>query len=73
MICPRCTSPRKSFNGEVAIHFPGKAGLHKPIVWVFPETLICLNCGSAEFVVPEKERAVLSEWEMPEDMIVTNE
>jgi hypothetical protein len=59
MICPRCTSPRTSFNGELAIHFPGIEGLHKAIVWVFPQLRICLTCGSGEFLVPEKEREVL--------------
>lgn len=59
MVCPRCESPRKSFTSEIAIHFQGLEGLKKPIVLLFPEVKICLNCGTAEFVVAERERRVL--------------
>jgi hypothetical protein len=60
MICQRCTSDsRRSFNSEIAIHFPGLNGLDKPIVWVFPRLAVCLACGSAEFIVPERELRVL--------------
>ena len=55
----RCGSTRKSFNAEIALHFPGLDGLKKPIVWLFPSIETCLNCGTAEFVVPERERIVL--------------
>jgi len=59
MICRRCESARKTFPSEIAIHFPGLDGLKKPIVWLFPEVRVCLKCGTAEFVVPEKERDLL--------------
>jgi hypothetical protein len=45
----------------MAIHSPGLKNIDKPIVWVFPEVVICLNCGSAEFVVPEAELRQLAE------------
>jgi hypothetical protein len=51
---------QKKFTSEIAIHFPGLKGLEKPIVWVFPELLICLDCGRAEFTVPETELRVLA-------------
>ena len=58
--CERCASDSlKTFNGEVAVHFPGLEGLNKPIVWVFPRLTICLLCGFAEFVLPEEQRAKL--------------
>jgi hypothetical protein len=61
MRCPQCTSDKlKDFNGELAIHFPGLAGLDKPIVWIFPKLLVCLQCGFAEFTVPERELSVLA-------------
>ena len=47
------------FNGEVAIHFPGREGLTKPIVWVFPKLTICFDCGAAQFKVPKTELQVL--------------
>ena len=54
--CKSCRSEnQRTLNGEIAIHFPGLDGLEKPIVWVFPKLLLCLNCGFTEFVVPEAE------------------
>jgi hypothetical protein len=59
-LCKSCQSANEStFNGEIAIHFRGLEGLDKPIVWVFPELQVCLNCGFAEFTVPERELSVL--------------
>ena len=58
--CKQCHSERLgNFSGELAIHFTGLAGLNKPIVWVFPKLLVCLNCGLTEFIVPERELQVL--------------
>ena len=60
--CKSCQSANQStFNGEIAIHFPGLEGLDKPIVWVFPKLLVCLNCGFTEFVIPETELRQLEE------------
>jgi hypothetical protein len=61
MTCKSCSSDKLSeFRAEMAIHFPGLQDLEKPIVWVFPELLVCLNCGSAEFAIPESELRVLA-------------
>lgn len=58
--CKQCQSEsQRTFSSEVAMHFRGLEGLNKPIVWVFPDVLICLDCGHAEFTVPEKELEVL--------------
>lgn len=60
MSCKSCHSEKQSeFNGELAIHFPGLEGLDKPIVWVFPKLLVCLNCGFTELSIPETELGVL--------------
>ena len=60
--CRSCQSATQSaFNGEIAIHFPGLEGLDKPIVWVFPKLLVCLNCGFTEFAIPEAELRQLAE------------
>jgi len=40
-----------TFSGEVAIHIPGLEGQNEPTVWVFPQILLCLNCGVAQFLV----------------------
>ena len=32
-----------------------------PTVWMFPEVVVCLDCGFAEFVVPKNELHALVE------------
>ena len=60
MSCQSCESVNnRVFNGEFAIHFPGLDGLDKPIVWVFPKVSVCLDCGTAQFSIPEDELKVL--------------
>jgi hypothetical protein len=59
--CKTCGSDKlRKFGGEIAIHFPGLKGINEPIIWVFPELLICLDCGIAEFAVPETQLSVLA-------------
>jgi hypothetical protein len=61
-VCKSCLGVNlKTFNGEMAVHFPGRAGLNKPIVWVFSTVVVCLHCGFTEFVVPARELCVLVE------------
>src|ERR1700745_2282427 len=56
MSCKSCKSQnQRNLSAEVAIHFPGLKGLDKPIVWVFPKVLVCLDCGFTEFGIPETE------------------
>lgn len=58
--CKQCYSERlDKFTGELAIHFTGLEGLNKPIVWVFPKLLVCLNCGFTELMVPGRELQTL--------------
>jgi len=48
--------------GEIGIHVPAlENNIGRPALWVFPEIVICLNCGNAEFVVPEPELRMLTE------------
>jgi len=59
--CTSCSSKQqKMFNGELAVHFPGRDGLTKPIVWVFPKIAVCMDCGAAQFRVPARELQVLA-------------
>ena len=54
MPCKSCGSANQSkFTAEMAIYFPGLKTIDKPVVWVFPELIVCLDCGTAEFAVPE--------------------
>ena len=59
MACNSCGSNKQvKFNGEIAIHFFGLKNIDKPIVWVLPELVVCLDSG-IEFVVPEDELHLL--------------
>jgi hypothetical protein len=74
MTCKRCGSDRQSvFNGETAIHFRGLKGLEKPIVWMFPKLLVCLDCGVTEFTVPERELGVIVSGTAVEGALVLDE
>lgn len=62
MHCRVCQSASsRSFNSEINIHFPGLRGLDKPTVLVFPELVVCLDCGFTEFEVEEAELPLLAE------------
>jgi hypothetical protein len=61
MTCESCGSDKQQkFTAEIAIHFPGRKGLEKPLVCVFPELSVCLSCGNTEFIVPETELRLLA-------------
>ena len=71
--CKSCQSLRhETFNGEIAIHFTGIAGLKKPIVWTFPKLAVCLDCGFTEFVLPQRELHVLVEGTTKNGAIVSD-
>jgi hypothetical protein len=58
--CRYCQSENQNtFSGELALHFRGLDGLNKPIVWVFQDVSVCLDCGYSQFPVPERELEVL--------------
>ena len=57
MRCRLCQSASlTTLSAEMGIHFPGMKNLDKPVVWVFPSLLTCLDCGFTEFVIPVKKR-----------------
>jgi hypothetical protein len=56
MSCRACTSTSQTqFGSEIIIHFSGLKNLDKPAVLVFPKIAVCLECGFAEFTIPEAE------------------
>ena len=64
--CRTCGSDKQAeFTAEIALHFPGPGNLDKPHLLVFPRILVCLNCGSAEFTVPESQLQILANEMMP--------
>jgi hypothetical protein len=67
MPCKSCDSVnQKKFSSELVIHFFGRKNIDKPGVWVFPELVVCLDCGTAEFAVPEAELRQLAKWDAAE-------
>jgi hypothetical protein len=60
--CVSCGSQdQATFRTEIAIH---SRGLHDPLVFIYPEILVCMNCGkpqfAEEFVVLDNELRLLS-------------
>ena len=51
--CSCSSKTQRKLSAELALHFPGLKGLDKPIVWAFPEVLVCLNCGFAVFALAD--------------------
>jgi len=50
----------RKFIAEIAIHSPGLKNINKPIVRVYPELLICPDCGKAGFAIPGTDLRVLT-------------
>ena len=66
MGCKSCGAVnRRTFTAEIAIHCPGPGlkDIDMPAVWVFPDLAVCLECGIAEFAVPEAELRLLAKGE----------
>lgn len=60
MTCRSCTSEnQRKFTSEIAVHFSGLKNLDKPTVFVFPQLLVCVDCGFTEFSIPETELRLL--------------
>jgi hypothetical protein len=59
--CPLCKSNNQAeFPTEMLVHFGGLKNLDKPSVWVYPELLVCLECGFAQATIPASELAQLA-------------
>jgi hypothetical protein len=53
MSCRVCASENQSgFPTEIAIHL---AGLSTPHVFLFPQVVVCMDCGFTEFSIPKTE------------------
>ena len=64
MRCKSCGAVnRRKFTAEIGIHSPGLKNIDMPVVWVFPELAVCVECGMAEFAVPEAELRLLAKGE----------
>jgi hypothetical protein len=66
LTCTECGSDKLAkFTAEIAVHFSGPDSLNKPHILVFPQVLVCLNCGNARFTVPESQLRILANETMP--------
>jgi hypothetical protein len=64
MRCKSCGAVnRRNFTAEIGIHSPGLKNIDMPVVWVFSELAVCVECGVAEFAVPEAELPLLAKGE----------
>lgn len=64
MPCKSCGAVnRRKFTAEIGIHSSGLKNIDLPVVWVFPELAVCVECGTAEFAVPEVELRLLAKGE----------
>ena len=62
MKCKSCSSEnQRNFSSEIIVHFSGLKNLDTAPVFVFPQLLICLDCGFTEFAMPEDELRILGE------------
>jgi hypothetical protein len=62
MYCGSCHSGNQAeFTAEMIIHFSGLRYIDNPGVWAFPSVSICLDCGIAQFTLPETELRLLRE------------
>lgn len=60
-MCSSCGSSNQAkFTAEMLVHFEGLKNLDKPGVWLFPELLVCLECGFAQATIPAYELAQLA-------------
>ena len=56
MPCQKCGSERQSkFGAEINVHFPSHKGKDTGSVLIFPELLVCLNCGFTELTLSKDE------------------
>ncbi len=61
MACNFCGSADQgTFTSEVDIHFPGLRNIKNSPILLYPELLVCLECGKAEFAVPKDQLALLA-------------
>ena len=62
MSCLSCASENQAkFTAEMIIHFSGLRFIDNPGVWAFPKISACLDCGVAQFTLPETELRLLRE------------
>jgi len=60
MSCRSCgLENQKKFAAEMTVHVLGLENVDKPVVWVFPGLLVCMDCGFTELTIPDDELRLL--------------
>jgi hypothetical protein len=58
MSCRSCSSSnQQQFGSEINIHL--RWDLNKPAELIFPNLVVCLDCGFTELTIPEAELRLL--------------
>jgi hypothetical protein len=61
MHCRSCASRNlRGFSAEIGIDFPGIENIDEPPVFVFPQLVVCLDYGFAQFTLPKADRHQLA-------------
>lgn len=64
MQCRNCPSDTQAtqaeFASETMIHFSGLRSIDLPGLLIFPKLLVCPECGSSWFTIPESKLAELA-------------
>jgi hypothetical protein len=60
MVCPTHFLHESRFLSEICFHLSGLKNFDNGPVFVFPSIRVCLDCGHAEFVIPQEELAQLT-------------
>jgi hypothetical protein len=45
----------------MSVHVLGMENVDKPVVWVFPKLLVCMDCGFTELTIAENELHLLGQ------------
>jgi ribosomal protein L40E len=54
--CRVCGSTElRTYSSELEVYAPGPGNLDKPALFLFPQVLVCRDCGAARFMVPVSE------------------
>jgi len=54
MSCIACGSiDQREFSSQIVLHFSGIKKLNEPGVWLFPNLLVCMDCGYSHFTIQE--------------------
>ena len=61
MLCSLClSSNQEEFPAEICIYLRGSSNVTRPTVGLFPNVVVCLDCGASRFMTPEDELAQLA-------------